>query len=442
MSKQKKIIKTKKKREVEEEPIREIKIRVVGVGGGGGLIVSSISSSLKKVLFAALNTDSRAVNEVAKEKKIKGVAFGSQITGGLGTGMNPELGKKAAEEDLEEVRTVFKDQDIIIFVSSLGGGTGSGALPVFASCAKEEGAMVYGVFTLPFSFEGDKKMNIAKKAVKETTPFLDAITILPNEKIFELVDKNTPLKEALAVMNKNLAESLEGLVETIYETGLINIDFADVRTVLENKKGPRKMTYLNTIEANLDDGAKEIVKRVVSNPLYPYTINNVKGMLFNVTGGTDIGLTDISSISENIYEYTGGDAKVILGIKQKNKYKDRVKVSVLATGCETDFFKEELTEEKEEKVEEKEEKPKKETKKTKKKPKKQVKKKKPKKQEKQEKEEEKELPKKDDGITVMSKEDVVYQPEEKTEESEDDHEKEILEQEKKWEIPSFLRRSK
>jgi cell division protein FtsZ len=440
MSKQQKTIKTKKKREAEEEPIREIKIRVVGVGGGGGLIVSSISSSLKKVLFAVLNTDSRAVNEVAKEKKIKGLSFGGQITGGLGTGMNPELGKKAAEEDIEEARTIFKDQDIIIFVSSLGGGTGSGALPVFASCAKEEGALVYGVFTLPFSFEGDKKMNIAKKAVKETSPFLDAITILPNEKIFELVDKNTPLKEALAVMNKNLAESLEGLVETIYDTGLINIDFADVRTVLENKKGPRKITYLNTIEGNLDDGAKEIVRRVVTNPLYPYTISNVKGMLFNITGGRDIGLTDISSISENIYEYTGGDAKVILGIKQKAKYKDKVRVSILATGCETDFFAEELAEEKE-KEEKKEEPKKEEKKKPKRKAKKTKKKKEPKKEEKKETEKEPEKKKKDE-ITVMSKEEVVYQPEEKAENPEDDQEKEILEEEKKWEKPSFLRRFK
>jgi cell division protein FtsZ len=437
MVKQNKTIKTKQNSKTEEDPIREIRITVVGVGGGGGLIVSSISSSLKKVLFSVLNTDTRAVEQVSKEKKIKGVSFGGQVTQGLGTGMDPDLGRKAAEEDIEEVKPLFKDQDIVIFVASLGGGTGSGAIPVFASCAREEGALVYGVFTLPFSFEGDKKMNIAKKAIKETSPFLHSVTILPNEKIFELVDKNTPLKEALSVMNENLADSLGGLVETIYETGLINIDFADVRTVLENKRGPRKMTYLNTIEGDLEEGAKEIVKRVVSNPLYPYSIKNVRGMLFNITGGRDIGLTDISSISENIYEYTGDNAKVILGIKQKVKYKDKVRVSILATGCETDFFAEELSEEPEKKEEEKKEEEKKEKPVKKKKPKKNTKKKNTKKKQTEVKKQEK----KDDGVSVVSKEEVSF-AEEEVKDPENEQEKEILEKEKKWEKPSFLRRFK
>ncbi len=439
MSTQKKEIKISKNKNKEEEPIREIRIRVVGVGGGGGLIVSSISSSLKKVLFSVLNTDSRAVEEISKEKKIKGISFGDQLTGGLGTGMDADLGKKAAEENIEEIRPLFKDQDIVIFVSSLGGGTGSGAVPIFAASAKEEGALVYGVFTLPFSFEGDKKMNIARKAVKETNPFLHAVTILPNEKIFEIVDKNTPLKDALAVMNKTLAESLEGLVETIYDTGLINIDFADVRAVLENKKGPRKITYLNTVEGKLDEGSKEIVKKAVSNPLYPYTINNAKGVLFNITGGRDIGLTDISSISEDIYEYTGGDAKVILGIKQKSNFKDKVKVSLIATGCETDFFEEELKDESEEKRKT-ESKSKSST--PKKTPKKKSNKKNSRKDDK--KDDKKEDKKEKEEVIVVSeeKEETFYQSEEKSKSPENEDEKEIIEQEKKWEKPSFLRRFK
>ncbi len=426
------------KKEKKEDPIREIKIRVVGIGGGGGLIVSGISPNLKKVLFSVLNTDSRAIEEISKDKKIKAMAFGNRITGGLGTGMKPELGKEAAKEDLEEIRPVFKEQDIVIFVASLGGGTGSGALSVFASAAREEGALVYGVFTLPFPFEGDRKMQIAKDAIKESNPYLNAITILPNERIFNLVDKNTPLKKSLAVMNENLSFNLEGLVETIYETGLINIDFADVRSVLQGKKEKRKLAYLNTVEANLEEGAEEIVHRAISNPLYPYDISNSRGLLFNITGGKDIGLTDISSISESIYKYTESEAKVILGIMQKNKYKNKVRISLLATGCGTDFFAEELEEKEEDKKEKEkeEEKPKTKAKENKKSvpkkktaPKKNKKSTSPKKKEKE--------------ITVVSSEEGLnYAKEEEPKNPENEEEKEILEQEKKWEKPSFLKRFK
>ncbi len=429
--------KTKKRKEKknEEESLREIKVRVIGVGGGGGSIISGISGDLQKVCFAAVNTDIYALEEVAKNKKIKGVSFGKNITSGLGTGMDASLGKKAAIEDIEEIKPLFKDQDIVIFVSSFGGGTGSGALPVFSSAAKEMGCLTYGVFTLPFSFEGEKKVKIAKEAVKETAPYLHAITILPNEKIFEIVDKNTPLKEALMIMNKNLSKSIEGLIETIYDTGLINIDFADVRTVLGSVKDGRKMTYLSSVEGNLEEGAEEIVKRAVSNELYPYTINRVKCILFNIIGGKDIGLTDVSTISESISKHTEEDAKIIVGIMQKNKYKDKVKISVLATGCETDFFKKELG------VEEKKEVLPKEKKENKKEINlKKIKKRKEKKEEKkiEPKEEKKENKEKKDGITIVPRREESFHEEKKyTPENED--EREIIEEEKKWERPSFLR---
>ncbi len=412
MTKQKKE-KVKKK---EEELLREIKMSVIGIGGGGGSIISGMSINVSKVSFAAVNTDVRALEEISKKKKVKSVVFGKTFTGGLGTGMDPKLGKQAAEEDIEEVKKLFKDQDIVIFVSSLGGGTGSGGLPVFAKAAGEMGCMVYGVFTLPFIFEGDKKNKIAKEAIKEARPFLHAITVLPNEKIFELVDKNTPLKDALMVMNKNLAESLEGLVETIYETGLVNIDFADVRTVLDRKGGGRKLTYLSTVEGTLEEGAQEIVKKAVTNPLYPYSIDRATGILFNITGGKDIGLTDISSISESISEHVEEDAKIIIGIMQKTKYKDRVRVSLLATGCDTGFLKGELSDE-----EEKKEK---------------VEKKKPVKKKRVEKKEEKTVQEK--VTLVPGRIDTEINQKPKLPENED--ERDIIEEEDKWEKPSFLRR--
>ncbi len=422
-------------KEKEEESLREIKLRIVGVGGGGGSIISGMSGELKKVLFAAVNTDNRALEEVTKGRKIKGMTFGEKLTSGLGTGMDPELGKRAAQEDIEEIRGLFKDQDITIFVSSLGGGTGSGSLPVLAQTAREEGSIVYGIFTLPFSFEGDKKMKIARKAIKETNPYLHAITILPNEKIFEIVDKNTPLKGALETMNKNVAESLEGLVETIYETGLINIDFADVRTVLESRRGTRKLTYMNTVEGDLEEGTQEIVKRAVSNPLYPYGIDSARGILFNITGGKDIGLTDVSSVSESISQYTEDDAKIIVGIMQKQKYKDKIRVSLLATGCGTDFFKNELQEE--EGTGEKKEEDKKKAKKSD-----QGKKKK---EEKKENQKEEDSSQKEDspkeGITVVQPQEIPGSEENETaKEPETEEEKEIKKEEEKWEKPSFLRK--
>jgi len=425
---------TKKKKE--EESLREIKVRIVGVGGGGGSIISGISTNLKKVSFVAVNTDNSALEEVAKRKKIKGTVFGKKMTEGLGTGMNPELGEQAAKDDIEEVKGLFKDQDIVIFVSSLGGGTGSGAVPVFTASAKEMGCVVYGIFTLPFSFEGEKKMKIAKEAVKKANPYLHAITILPNEKIFEMVDKNTPLKEALKEVNDNLAKNIEGLVETIYETGLINIDFADVRAVLENRKGARKLTYLSSAEGSLEEGGEEIVKRAVSNTLYPYTINNARGVLFNITGGKDIGLTDISSISESIAKYTEDDAKIIVGIMQKSTYKDSVKVSLLATGCESNFFQKELEEDSKENLSKKDKKE--EDKKKQKKEKKEDDKKEKKAKELAEKEQEE----KKNRITVMpssteDKNDNFHK--EKPKNPENEEEKEILEEEEKWERPSFLR---
>jgi cell division protein FtsZ len=400
-----------------EESLREIKVRVVGVGGGGGSIISGVSLNMTKVSFSAVNTDIHALEEITKKKKIKGVVFGKNLTGGLGTGMDSKLGKEAAIQDLEEVKKLFKDQDIIIFVSSLGGGTGSGAMPVFAKAAKEMGCLVYGVLTLPFSFEGDKKTKMAKDTIKELSPFIHALTVLPNEKIFEIVDKNTPLKNALMMMNKSLADSLEGLVETIYETGLINIDFADVRTILENRKGERKLTYLNTIEGTLEEGAEEVVRRVVSNPLYPYSVEKATGILFNITGGKDIGLTDISAISESISKHTEDDAKIIIGIMQKAKYKDKVRIALLATGCETDFLKRELDEGEDKKCET------------------------PKKKNKKKVKSERSSEGISEKITVVpnTKKEFHFFPEKKKM-PENEEEKEILEEEDKWEKPSFLRR--
>ncbi len=359
MAKQKKNTKKEDKKEETKEkessqteetnggPLREIKIRIIGVGGGGGSIVSEISTGLKKISFAAANTDASALDSLEK-KKIKKLQFGKDITGGLGTGMDPDVGRKAALEAEKEVAEMVEGQDINILVSCLGGGTGSGAIPVFAEKSKKAGALTYGIFTLPFEFEGQKKMSITKEALKKASPHLNAVSILPNENIFKIVDRTTPLKKALSEMNKNLAANLEGLIETIYEAGLINIDFADVRTVLEEHAGGRKLAYLSTtVIKKEEEDAKEIVKKAISNPIYPHGIDRAKGILFNITGGEDLGLSEISAISQEISSFTEGGAKVIFGVSQEKNFNGKMKISLLATGCGANYFSEEIISEEE-----------------------------------------------------------------------------------------------
>lgn len=276
-------------------------------------------------------------------------------------------------------------------------------------------------------------MSVAKEAIKNSSPYLNAVTIFPNDKIFTIVDKNTPLKESLSKMNKALAFNLEGLMETIHENGLINIDFADVRTILDKRRGSRKLAYLSTLEADLQQGAEEIVKKAISNPLYPYTIDDARGVLFNIVGGDDIGLTDISSISENISRYTNTKAKIIIGITQKKEYRDKVKISILATGCGADFFSEEL----EEKEKKKEKQPqKKKRKKKKDTPSKET----PKEPLKEEKKEEKEEKKEEISVNKEFFRGEIRHTALDIKERLAEEEREILEEEEKWEKPSFLRR--
>jgi cell division protein FtsZ len=222
-------------------------------------------------------------------------------------------------------------------VASLGGGVGSGAGPVFAKIAKSSGAITLGVFTLPFKFEGEKKQEIARESLQKLRPYLNAVVILPNDRIFQIVDKDTPLREALSCINKTLADSLEGLIETIYLPGLINIDFADLKTIMQ---GRGRFTYLNTIEVQGKDKTLEAVKKVLNCPLYPYTIRGAKGILFNITGEKGISLSEVSQISKMISELANSEAKIIFGISQSREYQDKIKVALLATACDAKILSE------------------------------------------------------------------------------------------------------
>ncbi len=313
----------------EESEIKKTKIRVIGIGGGGGNIVSEIASKISKASFVAANTDTKSLKNC--NRRVVKFQFGQNLTHGLGTGMNPELGKEAALSEKEKIKNLCQGYDLCILVASLGGGTGSGSVSTFARISKNLGNLTYGIFTLPFSFEGEKKMEIAANSLREVKNHLNSITIIPNERVFQVINKETPLKNALSAINKFLSESLGGLIETIYEPGLINIDFADFKTILE---GRGKFAYLNTVEENRKDSViNDLVAKVLNSPLYPYNIKGAKGVLFNIVGEKNLSLSEVNQISKAISELVNSEAKIIFGISQNRKNPNVLKTILLATDC-------------------------------------------------------------------------------------------------------------
>lgn len=325
-SKIKKKIKVEKKSEL-TDLVHRTRIRVIGVGGGGGSIVSEIARNLKRVDFVVANTDSKALKEASKYTKV--LQFGEKTTGGLGCGMDARLGQKAAKDDKAKIARLFSGIDLCILVASLGGGTGSGAAPEFARIGREAGCMVFGIFTLPFKFEGGKKSYLAKNSLEKLMPNLNTAAIIPNENIFKIIDKKTPLKEAFSSINKRLSENLRGLIEMIYLPGLINIDFADVRTILD---GRGKLTYLNSAESQGPNRVEEALKALLKSPLNEYDIKGAEKMLFDITASQDIGMNEVEQISRTIADFNRR-SKIIFGVSQDNDYKDKIRISLLAVGC-------------------------------------------------------------------------------------------------------------
>ncbi|MDD5145250.1 MAG: cell division protein FtsZ [Candidatus Pacebacteria bacterium] len=318
----------------EEPKVKATKIRVVGIGGGGSSIVSEIASRITKASFVAANTDSKALKEV--NKNVIRFQFGEDLTRGLGTGMNPEIGETAALNEKDKIKNLFEGQDLSIIVACLGSGTGSGAAPIFAKISKNLGNLTYGIFTLPFAFEGEKKMAIAKAALEKIKPRLHALSVIPNERIFQIIQKETPLRQALSAINDRLAAALEGLIEIIYDVGLINIDFADFRTILQ---GQGRLAYLNTIRVQKKEGAvQEAIEKLLNSPLYPYSIKGAKSVLYNIAGEKGLTLSEVSQISKTISELVNKEAKIIFGVSQNQKFAGVIKTTLLATGCGNKIF--------------------------------------------------------------------------------------------------------
>jgi cell division protein FtsZ len=312
-------------KEFETETLFKARIKVVGIGGGGGSIVSEIGRSLEKATFVIADTDIRALK---KRPGIKYFWFGEELTHGLGTGVNIDLAKQAAEEAKEKISDIFKDQDIVIFIASLGGGLGSGATQVFAEVAKKFGGITFGIFTLPFKFEGKNKARIAQNALKSLKQSLNVSLTIPNEKIFKIISADTPITEAFSVVNKSLIGSLESLIDLIYNPGIINIDFADFRTIL---KGRGNSAFLNTIEESGKNRADKVCERVLFNPLLQNNNFDAEKILFNISGSENLSMFEVEKVSSHISSLNP-KAKIIFGISKSPKLKNKIKTTILMTG--------------------------------------------------------------------------------------------------------------
>lgn len=318
----------KKKRETEE--IKKIKIRVIGIGGGGANIVSELSQKIKKgISFFVADTDNKTLKGVPRN--IGKLIFGQELIKGFGTGMNPELAWKAAKKDKEKIKNLFLNQDLVILISCLGGGVGSGASSIFAQIAKDLGILSFGIFTLPFDFEGAKKMEIAKNSLQRVKRKLNAILVIPNEKIFRIVNKKTSFKKALSFLNEKITQDLKNLLEIIEKPGLINIDFADILTIFEGKGN---FAFLNSSQILLENNIEQLIKKIIFCPLYSYGINNAKKILLNISGPNFLTLNQVFLISKSVSDLVSKDAKIIFGLSQKEK-ESKIKVLLLAVGCKT-----------------------------------------------------------------------------------------------------------
>jgi len=301
-------------------------IKVVGVGGGGGnALAHMIGLGLSGVTTVVANTDVRAMEMVDAQVKI---VLGRELTKGLGAGANPEVGHKAAVESREEIRRVLEGSDMVYFAAGMGGGTGTGALPVMAAMAREMGILTVAVVTKPFTFEGAKRMNNALAGIRELEPAVDSLIVIPNDRLIEISDARMTIQESFAMANDVLRQAVQGVTDLIVRPGLVNVDFADVRAVM--RCAGRAVMGIGS--ARGEDRAKEALRRAMESPLMEVRLKDARGGLINVTAGPDIGIHEIHEAAEAFQSYLGEDALFFWGYGEDPDLTGTVKVVVIAAG--------------------------------------------------------------------------------------------------------------
>ena len=313
------------------------RIKVVGVGGSGSNAINHmIRSKVKGVEFIVLNTDTQDLHKSLAPKKIH---LGKNLTKGLGAGMNPDVGKKAAEETQAEIQDILKGSDMIFIACGLGGGTGTGAAPIVAKAAKEQGILTVAVVTKPFFFEGNQRAKIADKGLEELEKEVDAIIAIPNDRLLAVAEKDTNFKTAFAMCDDVLRQAVEGISDLITTPGIINVDFADIKAVMSNAGS----ALMGVGSAVGEKRAERAAFQAINSPLLEVSINGARGVLFAISGGDDMTIQEIQEAAKVITESIDKDAKVIFGtIHDTNLRKGEMKVTVIATGFPTNTPKKSL----------------------------------------------------------------------------------------------------
>ena len=303
------------------------KIRVIGVGGGGGNGVASMitQSNIQGVDFITINTDAQALLRNPAETKVQ---IGENITKGLGSGGDPEIGRQAAEESEEKIKQVLNGSDMVFITAGMGGGSGSGASPVIAKVAKEVGALTVGVVTKPFSFEGTRRMVTAEEAIENLKDKVDTLIVIPNQRILDVVDRKLSLLEAFKVADSVLTQGVQGISEIITLPGLINVDFADVRTIM-SEAGSALMGIGTGVGENR---AQTAARSAISSPLLEISMEGARGVLFNIVGGQDLTMTEVDEAAKIIAQAADPDANIIFGATIDETMHDQLRITVVATG--------------------------------------------------------------------------------------------------------------
>lgn len=303
------------------------KIKVLGVGGAGGNALNSMmrTQEIQGVEFVAVNTDAQALLTCQTESKIQ---IGENLTRGLGSGADPEIGRQATEESGEKLKNFLVDTDMVFITGGMGGGTGTGGAPIIAEIAKELGALTVAVVTKPFAFEGTRRMVVAEEGIERLKEKVDTLIVIPNERILDVVDKKLSLIEAFRIADSVLGEGVQGISDLITTPGLINVDFADVRTIMTNAGS----ALMGIGTGAGENRATTAARTAVSSPLLEVSIDGAKGILLNITGGTDLTMSEVNEAAKIIAENADADANIIFGASIDEDMVDQVKISVIATG--------------------------------------------------------------------------------------------------------------
>lgn len=307
-------------------------IKVIGVGGGGSNAVNRmIENGVKGVEFITVNTDAQALHLAKSEHKLQ---IGDKLTRGLGAGANPEVGSKAAEESRELIMNQLKGSDMVFVTAGMGGGTGTGAAPVIAEIARESGALTVGVVTRPFTFEGRKRSGQAEHGIEALKEKVDTLIVIPNDRLLEIVDKKTPMLEAFREADNVLRQAVQGISDLIQVPGLINLDFADVKTIMTE----RGSALMGIGIATGENRAAEAARKAIMSPLLETSIDGARGVIMNITGGSNLSLYEVNEAAEIVISASDPDVNMIFGAIIDEDLKDEIKVTVIATGFEAKAY--------------------------------------------------------------------------------------------------------